>query len=233
VRWRNSELQPRRDASDTGAGYFAPDMSQYTLYYTPHACSLTPHVVLRELNVPFDLVQVDLRTKKLVDPAAGDWLTINPKGYVPALRLGDGRVVTEIPVILSYLADTHADAGLAPARGTAERLELDMRLAFIATELHKGFGVFFNPIATDEIKAAAKQRLAQRITELAAGLRGTQFLGGDRFSIADAYALYVLRCWKMVAQGDLSIVPELPAYYQRLVERPSVAKALEVEGLTA
>lgn len=207
-----------------------------TLYFAPSACSLSAHIVLRELGAPFELVQVDLRNKTLVDPAreaAQRWLEINPKGYVPALRLPDGTIITEAQVILGYLADTHPDAHLAPPHGTLARVQLDMIVSFIATELHKGLAPFFHPAFGGDYKAQVQQRLAQRFIELATRLRGGPYLGGERFSIADAYAFYVLRTWQKVAQGELATVPELPAYYQRLAERLSVAKALEVEGITA
>lgn len=212
-------------------------MSQpLTLYYTPMACSIAPHIVLRHLSVPFDLVQVDLRNKALADAtreAAEGWLAINPKGYVPALRLPDGAVITEVSVILSYLADTHPDAQLAPPHGTMARVELDMLLNFIATELHKGLGPFFNPTFGGDYKTQVQQRLALRFTELAARLGEKPYLGGDRFSIADAYAFYVLRTWQKAAGGDLGVVPGLGAYYERISAVPAVAKALEVEGITA
>jgi glutathione S-transferase len=203
----------------------------YTLYYTPGACSLSPHIALIEAKVPFELAKVDLRTKKLAD--GGDWLSINPKGYVPALRFPDGEVLTEGAILVQYIADLNPESKLAPPYGTKERLRLNEWLHFIATELHKGVNPLYNALANDDFKAQLRERIAGRFAVLAAGVRGKPFLMGDRFTIADGYAFYVMRTWIHAIKQDLARWPELADYYQRLAARPSVAAALEAEGLKA
>ena len=203
----------------------------YTLYWAPHTCSLSPHIVLREAELPFELVRVDLRTKKLVPD--GDWLAINPKGYVPALRLPDGQVLTEGAVMVQYLADVAPAKKLAPPNGTMERVRLQEWLHFIATELHKGMSPLYNPLANDEFKKALKeQRLVGRWTTLAEGIGDKPYLTGD-FTIADAYAFYVLRAWRYAQKESLERWPTLTAYYDRIAARPAVAAALEAEGAKA
>ncbi len=131
-----------------------------TLYYAPGACSINPHIALREAGLPFQLVKVDLRAKTI--EGGGSYLEVNPKGYVPALRLEDGQVLTENAVMAQYIADLAPAAKLAPPVGTMERLRLAEALVFIATELHKGMSPFYNPNATDELKASLKERLLLR-----------------------------------------------------------------------
>jgi glutathione S-transferase len=202
----------------------------YTLYWAPHTCSLSPHIVLREADLPFDLVRVDLREKKLTGGTANDWLAINPKGYVPALRIPSGEILTEGAVMVQYLADRAPEKNLAPAYGSMERFRLMEWLHFIATELHKGMSPLYNPLANDEFKKALKeQRLVGRWTTLAEGIGDKPYLTGD-FSIADAYAFYVLRAWKYAQKEPLDRWPSLQAYYDRIVARPAVAAALEAEG---
>jgi glutathione S-transferase len=203
----------------------------YTLYWSPHTCSLSPHIVLREAELPFELVRVDLKNKKLVPD--GDWLAINPKGYVPALRLPDGQVLTEGAVMVQYLADVAPGKKLAPPNGTMERVRLQEWLHFIATELHKGMSPLYNPLAGDDFKKALKeQRLVGRWTTLAEGIGDKPYLTGD-FTIADAYAFYVLRAWRYAQKESLERWPTLVAYYDRLAARPAVAAALEAEGAKA
>lgn len=201
----------------------------YTLYFSPGACSINPQIVLREAKLPFELVKVDLRAKKL--PDGGSYLDVNPKGYVPALRLPDGSVLTENVVMVQYLADQAPDAQLAPANGTLERLRLAELLVFITTELHKGMGPFYNPLASVELKASLAERLGLRWGYLETTLGEKPFLVGDRFGLADAYAFYVMRAWQRVHKQTLPA--KLEAYYARLAERPSVKASLEAEGLTA
>lgn len=204
---------------------------ELTLYYSPGACSIAPHVALREADLAFQLARVDLRNRKLVD--GGDWLAINPKGYVPALRLPTGEVLTEVAVLLQYIADQRPDAHLLPAFGTLAHYRQLEWLQFIATELHKGMSPLYNPVANDEFKAALKERLGTRFAAIAVALRKHPFLGGERFSAADAYAFYAMRSWQHAHRQDLARWPELVAYYARLAARPAVAAALEVEGLKA
>jgi len=204
----------------------------YTLYYAPGACSLSPSIAMREAGIAFDLVRVDLRAKKLAN--GDDYLAVNPKGYVPALRLPDdagGQILTEGAVMVQYIADQKPEAQLAPPAGTMARYRLMEWLNFIATELHKGASPLYNPAANDDFKKSLKDRLALRWGVLAAAVRTTPYIMGERFTIADGYACYVLRSWQKSLKEDLAHWPELVDYYARLVARPSVAAALAAEGL--
>lgn len=198
------------------------------LYFYPGACSLAAHIVLREAGLPFDLVQVDLATRKTLN--GEDFLAINPKGYVPALQLDDGQVLTEDQVILQYLADQKPDAGLAPAAGTPERYRLMEWLAFIATEVHKGFGPFWNPAIPDEVKKLAGERLAVRFGYLDEKLAGGAFLMGERYTVADPY-LFTILGWADFHKIDLSPWPRLIEYKGRIFARPAVQEALRAEQL--
>jgi len=204
--------------------------SDYTLYYAPSACSLSPHIALREAGLAFSLERVDLRAKKLAN--GGDWLAINPKGYVPALALPDGQILTEGAVMVQYIADQAPKSGLAPPAGTMERVRLQEWLHFIATELHKGMSPLYNPLAGDDYKKQLKgERLAARWDTLASAVRGKPFVVGERFTVVDGYAFYVLRAWQHSVKADLVKWPELAEYYARLATRPSIAAALEAEGI--
>ena len=208
--------------------YQASVTGNYTLYYTPNTCSLSPHIVLREAGIPFELVRVDLRAKQLAD--GGDWLAINPKGYVPAVKTPGGEVITEGAVIIRYLADQRPDAQLAPPAGTIARVRLDEWLHFIATELHKGMSPLYNPTANAEFKQNLKeQRLASRWAALADGIGDKPYLLGE-LTIADAYAFYVLRAWLRGQKESLERWPVLGTYYARVADRPAVAAALAAEG---
>ncbi|MCX7962061.1 MAG: glutathione transferase GstA [Burkholderiales bacterium] len=198
------------------------------LYYSPGACSLSPHIVAREAGIPVELVKVDLKTKTLAD--GSDYRRVNGKGYVPALELPDGEVLTEGPVIVQYLADSKPEAALAPPQGTRERLRLQEWLNFITSELHKGYGNFFNPALTPEWRAAVTERLDLRLGWLAGQLDGRPYLMGERFSVADAYLFTVLN-WSAVAKYDLARFPSLFAYHKRVAERPKVLEAMRAEGL--
>jgi glutathione S-transferase len=201
----------------------------YTLYYSPGACSLSPHIALREAELPFELVRVDLRKKEIA--GGGSYLEVNPKGYVPALRLPDGQVLTENAVMIQFIADLVPAKKLAPAVGTFERVRLAELLVFIATELHKGLGPLYNALASDELKASVKERLALRFAFLETSVAGKKYAFGDEFTVADGYAFYTLRAYQKTAH--VALTGELASYYARLVERPSVKRALEVEGLEA
>src|SRR5262245_51030477 len=164
-------------------------MSNHVLYYTPTTCSLSPHIALREAGIPFDLVKVDLRNKKLAD--GGDWLAINPKGYVPAMRLPDGEVLTEGAIMIQYIADLAPELRLAPPVGTFTRLRFQEWLHFIATELHKGMSPLYAPLAGDAYKQQLREeRLVGRWSMLANGLGDKPYLMGE-FTVADGYAFYV------------------------------------------
>jgi glutathione S-transferase len=198
------------------------------LFYSPGACSLSPHIVSREAGLPLELVKVDLKAKKY--DGGADYTKINAKGYVPALQLDSGQVLTEGPAIVQYLADQKPDARLAPKLGSFERYQLQEWLNFIGTELHKGFSPLFKPNTPDEYKRIAKENLATRIDWLDKQLDGRDFLMGKNFSVADAYAFTILS-WSKPLQIDLSKWPNVTAYLARVGARPMVQEALKAEGL--
>ncbi len=198
------------------------------LYHKPGACSLSPHIVLREAGLDFELERVDLASKKT--GSGGDYFGVNPKGYVPALALDDGQLLTEGPAIVQYLADLVPEKRLAPPAGTMERVRLQEWLNFIATELHKGFSPLYNPRAPEEWKGVARELLAKRIALVAERLAGRDYLMGDAFTVADAYLFTVLN-WAAFAKVDLSPWPVLGAYQARVAARPAVRAALLAEGL--
>ena len=198
------------------------------LYHKPGACSLSPHIVLREAGLAFELERVDLASKKT--GSCGDYLGVNPKGYVPALALDDGQLLTEGPAIVQYLADLAPEKHLAPPAGTMARVRLQEWLNFIATELHKGFSPLYNPRAPEEWKGVARELLAKRIALVAERLTGQDYLMGDDFTVADAYLFTVLN-WAGFAKVDLSPWPVLGAYQARVAARPAVRAALQAEGL--
>jgi glutathione S-transferase len=201
------------------------------LYYSPGACSLASHITLREAGAAFDLEKVDVKQKKTEHDA--DFWAINPKGYVPALALDSGEVLTEGAAILQYIADQHPAAGLAPTAGTLQRARLQEQLNFVATELHKAFTPLFNPAASDADKAAGRQRVEQRLGLIEKQLvDGRSFLLGDSFSVADAY-LFVVAGWTKHFGIDLAAWPQVAALCQRVAARKSVQAALKAEGLAA
>jgi glutathione S-transferase len=198
------------------------------LYYSPGACSLSPHIVLREAGLPFTLEKTDLKTKKTAD--GGDYYKINSKGAVPALQLDDGRVLTEGPAIVQYVADQKPDSGLAPRWGTFERYQLMEMLNYIGTELHSGFHPLFTPSATPEAKAAAVAALGKKFDWLSKRMSPGKYLLGDAFTGADAYLFVVLR-WMDYAKIDRNRWPVLAGYFQLAGDRPKVQEALRAEGL--
>lgn len=197
------------------------------LYYSPSACSLSPHIVLREAGLAFDLDRVDTRAKKT--QSGNDFYAINPKGYVPALELDDGQVLTEGAAIVQYLADKKPESKLAPANGTLARYRLQEWLNFIASEVHKSFTPLFYPTTPDEAKLQFKERLATRFGLLSKELEGKSWLMGDTFTVADAYLFTVLR-WTAFVGIDLSKWPVLAQYAERVSARPAVKAALEAEN---
>jgi glutathione S-transferase len=199
------------------------------LYYTPGACSLSPHIALREAGLGFDLVQVDLAAKKL--ERGEDYFAINAKGYVPALGLPDGQLVTEGAVIVQYIADQKPESKLAPKAGTFSRVRLQEWLHFIATELHKGFGPINNPKSNPELKQFFRQRLDARFQILASALEKREFLVDDTFTVADGYAFYTLRQLRRLDAEALERSTVLRPYHDRIAARPAVRAALEAEGL--
>lgn len=198
------------------------------LYYSPGACSLSPHIVAREAGLPVELKKVDLRAK-LVEGSA-DFLKTNGKGYVPCIELPDGSVLTEGPAIVQYLADQKPETGLAPRAGTMDRYRLQEWLNFITSELHKGMGAFFNPGLTPEWRKATEDRLALRCEWLAKQLEGKDYLMGKQFTVADAYLFTVLN-WAGMVKFDLGRWPVLGEYQKRVASRPQVQEALKAEGL--
>ncbi|HSC86938.1 MAG TPA: glutathione transferase GstA [Polyangiaceae bacterium] len=199
------------------------------LFYSPGSCSLSPHIALREAGLHFELVRVDLRAKRTASDV--DFLSINPKGYVPALLLGDGELITEGAIIVQYIADQVPDARLAPRAGTPERRRLQEWLHFIATELQKGISPLNNPKANDELKAALRPKLDSRFALLSRALRDRPYLLGNDFSVADGYAYYVLRSLRKLDPEALQRDETLLAYFQRLEARPAIQSALTAEGL--
>jgi glutathione S-transferase len=197
------------------------------LYYAPLACSISPHIALREAGLPFELVRVDFKAGKKL-PDGSDFSKVNPKGYVPALMLDDGEVLTEGVSIIQYIAGLKPESGLAPPPTSFGRVRLQEWLNFIATELHKGLGPLFSNLASDEFKEAATEKLASRLAFLARGIGDKPYLFSDRFTVADGYAFYVLRTWNRVVKREPP--GGLAAYHDRIAARPAVQAALQTEG---
>ena len=198
------------------------------LYYSPGACSLSPHIALLEAGLPYDLVKVDLRAKKLEN--GDDYLKVNPKGQVPALALDNGELVTEGPVIVQMIADKASARNLAPARDSAERYKLLEWLNFITGELHKNFSPLFNPTIPDEVKNFFKDRIMGKFKYTDSQLAGHDYLMGKQFTVADGY-LYTMLRWADGNKLDLSGLKNLMAYKARVAARPKVQEALTKEGL--
>lgn len=198
------------------------------LYYFPGACSLAAHIVLREAGFQFELDKVDLATHRTEN--GDDFYAVNPKGYVPALLLDDGQVLTEDQVILQYLADQRPASGLAPPPGSMERYRLMEWLAFLATEVHKSFGPLWNPDSPEAARQGAIALLSRRLGYLAGHLNDREWLFGGDFTIADAY-LFTLLGWCNYHKIDLSQWPVLAGYSARVSARPAVQQAMKAEGL--
>ncbi|MCC6851391.1 MAG: glutathione transferase GstA [Rubrivivax sp.] len=198
------------------------------LYYSPGACSLSPHIVLREAGLAFQLVMASTKTKKLADGT--DYLAVNPLGYVPLLELDDGQRLTEGPAIVQYIADRVPDKKLVPPWGTMERYRALSWLNFISSELHKGFSPLFHPAMPEEAKAIFRQRLLERFKWVDAQLEGRDYLMGPAFTVPDAY-LFVVAGWGKHVGVDLSGQKNLGAFLVRMAARPAVQEALEAEGL--
>jgi glutathione S-transferase len=198
------------------------------LYYSPGACSLSPHIALLEAGLPYDLVKVDLRAKKLEN--GDDYLKVNPKGQVPALALDSGELVTEGPVIVQMIADKAMAKNLAPARDSAERYKLLEWLNFITTELHKNFSPLFQPVIPDEVKNFFRDRIQAKFKYADSKLAGQDYLMGKQFTVADGY-LFVMLTWAERTKMDLSALKNLMAFKARVAARPKVQEALTKEGL--
>ncbi len=198
------------------------------LYYSPGACSLSPHIALKEAGLPFDLVRVDLKAKKLED--GSDYNAINPKGQVPALGLDSGDLLTEGAVIVQMIADTAPQKNLAPANGTSDRYKLQEWLNFIASELHKNFSPLFQPVLSDDTKTFFKDRLMGKFKYIDGALKGRDYVMGNHFTVPDAY-LFTMLAWADRVGLDISGLPNLVAYKARVAARPKVQEALTAEGL--
>lgn len=198
------------------------------LYYAPGACSMAPHIVLREAGHEFELEQVDLARKQTETGA--DYNRINPKGYVPALELEDDQVMTEVAALVQFIADGKPDADLAPPLGSMERYRLMEWLNFIGAEIHKTLGALFNPKLTPEWKENQIALFGRRCDFIAPRLRKTPYLMGERFSVADAYLFTILN-WTHLHKVDLSRWPEIQDYMARVARRPKVVDTMRAEGL--
>jgi glutathione S-transferase len=205
------------------------------LYYSPGACSLSPHIVLREAGLPFDLIKVDLKSKKT--ETGDDFTVINPKGYVPVLELErvagqSTERLTEGPAIVQYLADQVPNKKLAPPSGTLERARLQEWLNFISTELHKTFSPLFSPSTPEDYKRQLKEKIVSRLSHVdqTLGRHGKPWLLGEHFSVADAY-LFVVTSWARNMGIDIEGLANVGQYMGRVRERPAVAAALRAEGL--
>jgi glutathione S-transferase len=196
------------------------------LYYSPYACSLSPHIALREAGLAFELERVDTKTKQT--QSGEDFLSVNPKGYVPALRLDNGEVLTEGPAIVQYIADLRPDSGLAPPQGSFERYRLQEWLNFITSELHKQFSPLFAANTPQELKPLLHKKIKQRVAFVEERLQHHSYLLGETFSVADGYAFVVLS-WARTVRVDLLEFERVNAYLARIAQRPAVKAALERE----
>jgi len=194
------------------------------LYYSPGACSLSPHIVAEEAGIALEYEKVDLRTHTTASGA--DFYAINPKGYVPALALDDGSLLSEGPAIVQYLADLKPESGLIPKSGTA-RYHVIEWLAYINSEMHKTFTPLFGP-ASDEMKADAREKLAKRFAYVDSALAGKSYLMGETFTAADAY-LFVMTSWAIFQK--IAVPANVAAFRTRMTARPAVHAALKAEGL--
>jgi glutathione S-transferase len=198
------------------------------LFYSPGACSLSPHIVALEAGLDLQLEKVDTKSKKTASGA--DFMAVNPKGYVPALQMDDGEVLTEGPAIVQYLGDKAPATGLVPANGTMERYRLQETLGFINSEIHKTYSPLFDPSTPDAVKAGLHEKLRKRYALLDKRLEGKPFLLGERFTAADAY-LFTVTNWAGYVKLDLSAFPNLLAFQKRVASRPAVQAAMKAEGL--
>ncbi|HEX6017679.1 MAG TPA: glutathione transferase GstA [Burkholderiaceae bacterium] len=198
------------------------------LYYSPGACSLSPHIVLRELGLPFEAVLASTKTHKLTDGT--DYYAINPKGYVPLLELDDGQRLSEGPAIVQYLADLAPAKGLVAPAGTMARYRQMEWLNFITSEIHKSYSPLFNPAMPEEGKVVYRKRLRGRYEYLNQQLEGRSYLMGDAFSVADAY-LFTVTKWAPHVFVDITDLAHVQAYQKRVAARPAVQEAMKAEGL--
>ena len=198
------------------------------LYYSPGACSLSPHIALEESGLKYEAIPAPTKTKVL--PDGSDFRKVNPLGYVPYLVLDDGTGLREGPAIVQYIADQVPARRLAPPNGSLARYQLQSWLNFVGTELHKGFGPLFNPAVSDDAKAVFKARLVDRFTWVDGELAGKSYLMGDDFTVADCY-LFTVSNWARLMNIDLGGLKNLTAYRERVAARPAVQAAMKAEGL--
>jgi glutathione S-transferase len=198
------------------------------LYFSPGACSLSPHIVAHEVGIPLTLVKVDTATKQLAD--GGDYWAINPKGYVPALQLDTGEVLTEGPAIVQYLADRKPEAKLVPAAGTLERYRVQEMLGYINSEIHKTYSPLFRATTSPELRKDREEYLRKRYQLIEQQLAKGPYLFGEQFTIADAY-LFTVTNWANFLKLDMSGFPNLLAFQGRVAARQAVQAAMAAEGL--
>lgn len=198
------------------------------LFYSPGACSLSPHIVLNELDLPYTVEKVDLKTHTTASGA--DFYMLNAKGYVPALQLDNGEVLTEGPAIVQYLAEQKPQANLLPAAGSLGRVRVQEWLNFIGTELHKTLGALFNPSISAEAKSRTLDTFGKRLGFVEKALQGKDYLTGKAFSVADAY-LFTIVNWAPMLGIDLTPWPTVAQFQKRVASRPAVQKTLQAEGL--
>lgn len=197
------------------------------LYFAPHTCALNAHITLIELGLPYDLVKVDNKAKTTSD--GRNYLEINPKGYVPALELDNGELLTEGPVIVQYLGDLKPESGLVPKNYTMERVRMQEWLHYIGTEVHGSISPMFNPGLSDEAKAVFREKLLKRISYIEPFLEKQDYLVGGKFTPADGY-LFVVLGWLKIFKIDIARWPSLAKFVERIGSRPSVQKALAEEA---
>lgn len=197
------------------------------LFYAPGACSLSPHIVAHEAGIELRLQKVDLNTKTVA--AAGDYWAINSKGYVPALELDNGELLTEGSTIAQYLADRKPESGLAPPAGTLERYRLQETLDYLNSEIHRTYTTFFIPNLPQEVRTEREQYLVRRYAPIDQKLERRQYLFGDKFTVADAYLFTVTR-WSGFLKVDLSKFANLTKFQERVAARPAVRAAIQAEG---
>ncbi len=198
------------------------------LFYSSGACSLSPHIVASEAGIALELQKVDLKTKTMT--TEGDYLAINPKGYVPALQLDNGELLTEGPTIVQYLADLKPQTGLAPPAGTLPRYRLQEMLGYINSELHKTYSPLFNPATPAETRAEREAYLRRRYGLVEKQLEAGKYLFGETFTVADAY-LFVVTNWARMVNFSLAEFPNVRAFQERVAGRPAVQAAMRAEGL--
>jgi glutathione S-transferase len=219
-------LQGEADSRSLPA--FPVGTSVMKLFYSRGACSMAAHIVLHEIGAKFEVEQVDLKSKQTGSGA--DYKQINPKGYVPALQLDDGELLTENVAILTYLAELKPEAGLAPTQGAHAKYRLLEWLGFVSSEVHKNYSPLFSPLTPEAYKPILHERLKLRIGYLDAHLAGRQYLFGHQFSVADAY-LYVVLNWSKGVNVDLSTFANVRAFQELVTNRPAVQAAMRTEGL--